>query len=34
LEIDGNDKTPADKLENVVAHSKQIIEAAKRHLSE
>jgi hypothetical protein len=34
LEIDGNDKTPADNLESVVAHSKQIVEAAKRYLTE
>jgi hypothetical protein len=34
LEIDGNLKTSADNLESVVAHSKQIVEAAKKYLSE
>ena len=34
LEIDGNDKTSADNLESVVAHSKQIVDAAKKHLTE
>ena len=34
LEIDGNDKTSADNLESVVAQSKQIVEAAKKYLSE
>jgi hypothetical protein len=34
LEIDGGEKTSADNLESVVAHSKQIVEAAKKYLSE
>jgi len=33
-EIDGGEKTPADNLESIVSQSKQIIEAAKRYLSE
>ena len=34
LEIDGNLKTSADNLESVFAHSKQIVEVAKKYLSE
>jgi hypothetical protein len=34
LEIDGGKKTSTDHLESVVAHSKQIVEAAKKYLSE
>jgi hypothetical protein len=34
LEIDGGEKTSADNLESIVAQNKQIIEAAKKFLSE
>lgn len=34
LEIDGGEKTSADNLESIVSQSKQIIEAAKKYMSE